>query len=42
MGNDSLLMDHFYLSPSLDFAQPGDEGVPTGAELVHHLNLKNG
>ena len=28
MENDSLLMDHFYLSPSLDFAQPGDEGVP--------------
>jgi hypothetical protein len=37
MGNDSLLMDLFYLSPSLDFAQPSDESVPTGAELVQEI-----
>jgi hypothetical protein len=35
MGNQGTLIDHLDLAPSLDIAQPSDQGVPTRAELVH-------
>jgi hypothetical protein len=42
MGNNGVLIYQLKLSPGLNIAEPSDERVPTHAELVHHLNLKNG